>query len=135
MKNTSRLSSLLAACLLALSLPTLRAGEKSCEKCACPDCKGPAACCCDEEKSAEAGKQPAEAERHPLKGRIVDVHPAKSALMVKHEAIPGVMHAMTMLFKVDAATLRTVQKGDTITATLVERDGEYHLEDVKPAAR
>jgi Cu/Ag efflux protein CusF len=55
--------------------------------------------------------------------------------MVKHEAIPGYMPAMTMLFKVDAATLQAAAKGQAITGTLVERDGEFWLEDVKPAAR
>lgn len=135
MKNISRLSILLTTLLLALSLPTLRADEKSCEKCACPDCKGKSACCCDEEKSTDTDKKPTEAEHHPLKGVIVDVYAAKSALMVRHEEIPGYMHAMTMLFKVDTATLRTAKKGAAITAVLVERDGEYYLEDVKPAAQ
>ncbi|MBI2515580.1 MAG: copper-binding protein [Opitutae bacterium] len=135
MKNISRISSLLTVLLLALSFPSLRADEKSCDQCACPDCKGKSACCCHDEKPADAGKKSADAERHPLKGVIVDVYAAKGALMVKHEEIPGYMMAMTMLFKVDEVTLRTAKKGDAITATLVERDGEYYLEDVKPAAR
>ena len=41
---------------------------------------------------------------HPLKGVVLDVLADKSALLVKHEEIPGVMKAMTMLLKVDAAT-------------------------------
>ena len=56
---------------------------------------------------------------------------AKGALLVKHEAIPGYMKAMTMMFKVDAAVLPTVGKGQTITGTLIKRDGEFWLEDVK----
>ena len=71
--------------------------------------------------------------RHPLRGTIVEVRPEPTALLVKHEDIPGFMPSMTMLFKVDAATLQVAKKGQTITASLVERDGELWLEDVKPA--
>jgi Cu/Ag efflux protein CusF len=71
--------------------------------------------------------------RHPLKGVIVDLRRDPPALLVKHEAIPGYMMGMTMLFRVDAATLAAVAKGDAITATLVEKSDGYWLEDVKPA--
>ena len=40
--------------------------------------------------------------------------------------------AMTMLFKVDAATLKASVKHQAITATLVQRGDELWLEDVKP---
>lgn len=51
---------------------------------------------------------------------------------MKHEEIPGFMPAMTMLFKVDAATLKAAAKGQSITATLIRRGAEFWLEDVKP---
>ena len=80
-----------------------------------------------EKSSAEKPKT------YPLRGVIVEVQPKQSALLVKHEDIPGFMPPMTMLFKVDEATLKAAKKDQTITATLVERDGDYWLIDVKPA--
>ena len=71
---------------------------------------------------------------HPLRGIVVAVLPEKSALLVKHEEIPGVMAAMTMLLKVDAATLATAQKGQAIAATLVKLPDGWWLRDVKAAA-
>lgn len=76
---------------------------------------------------------PVPAAGHPLRGVIVDVRPGDSALLVKHEDIPGVMPAMTMLFKVDDATLRAAAKSQAITATLVEKPDGFWLQDVKPA--
>lgn len=72
--------------------------------------------------------------RHALKGVVVDVLADKSALLVKHEEIPGVMKAMTMLLTVDAAALKAVKKGDAITGSLVKKTDGWWLEDVKPAA-
>jgi len=73
-------------------------------------------------------------ERHPLKGVVVDVLADRSALLVKHEEIPGVMKAMTMLLTVDAAVLKTVKKDDAITGALVKKADAWWLEDVKPGA-
>lgn len=70
---------------------------------------------------------------HPLHGVIVAVLPEKSALLVKHEEIPGVMSAMTMLLKVDAATLASAKKDQAITATLVKQADGWWLRDVKSA--
>lgn len=81
---------------------------------------------------APAAAATAPAAGHPLRGVIVDVRPAASALLVKHEDIPGVMPGMTMLFKVDDATLRAAAKGQAITATLVEKSDGFWLRDVKP---
>ncbi len=78
-----------------------------------------------------SGAQPE--RRHPLRGSITAVHPDRSAIMVKHEAIPGVMRAMTMLFRVDDATLKTVEKGQTITAMMSRRADEWWLHEVKIA--
>lgn len=82
------------------------------------------------EKSADA---PA-IKRHPLRGVVTAVVADQSALRVKHEEIPGVMHAMTMQFKVDAATLKAVKAGDAITGLLSRQGNNWVLEDVKPAA-
>src|SRR6187402_1713662 len=70
--------------------------------CGCDCCKGKEVCCCVCEMAAT---KPADAvKRHPLRGVITAVYIERSSLMVKHEEIPGVMRAMTMLFKVDDAT-------------------------------
>lgn len=54
--------------------------------------------------------------------------------MVKHEEIPGVMRAMTMMFRVDEATLKSVQKGQSITAMMSRQADEWWLHDVKVVA-
>lgn len=82
-----------------------------------------------------AADKPA-AKFHPLKGIIVDVFTDKSALLVKHEEIPGVMRAMTMLFLVDAETLGRVKKGDAITGQMGrDENKKWILRDVKVAAK
>ena len=53
--------------------------------------------------------------------------------MVKHEEIPGVMRAMTMMFKVDEATLKTFKPGDALTGLMSRQGNTWVLEDVKPA--
>lgn len=83
--------------------------------------------------AASAAPAPAAAKRYPLKGVVVDILADQSSLLVKHEEIPGYMMAMTMMFKVDDATLKAATKGQAITGTLVERDDGFWLEDVKPA--
>ena len=137
MKTSFRLRVALLAFLpaaLFANPPAPAEDAKAAKNCGCACCKGKDVCCCRED-AASADTKPADAaKRHPVKGVIVDVYAEKSALMVKHEAIPGYMPAMTMLFKVDAATLQAAAKGQAIAATLVERDGEFWLEDVNPAA-
>jgi Cu/Ag efflux protein CusF len=54
--------------------------------------------------------------------------------MVKHEEIPGVMRAMTMMFKVDATALKAFKAGDTITGLMSRQAAGWVLEEVKPAA-
>jgi Cu/Ag efflux protein CusF len=74
-------------------------------------------------------------KRHPLKGVVIDVLTDRSALLVKHEEIPGVMRAMTMLLKVDADTLKSpaATQGAAITGLLVRKTDGWWLEAVKSA--
>ena len=81
------------------------------------------------DKPAETA--PAAVKRHALRGVIVAVDTEKSALRVKHEAIPGVMGAMTMSFKVDGAALKSFKSGDAITALMSRQGTAWVLEDVK----
>jgi Cu/Ag efflux protein CusF len=83
------------------------------------------------DKPAETA--PAAIKRHPLRGVITAVDAEKSALRVKHEAIPGVMGAMTMQFKVDAAAVKAAKVGDAITALMSRQGNSWVLEDIKPA--
>ncbi len=78
-----------------------------------------------------AATAPAAAEKHPLRGIVTGLMEDRSALLVKHEAIPGVMRAMTMMFQVDAATLKSIKQGDAITGLMSRRDNRWILEDVK----
>lgn len=68
---------------------------------------------------------------HPLRGVIEKVMAERSALLVRHEEIPGVMRAMTMLLKVDAATLAAARENQTITATLVRLEDGWWLREVR----
>lgn len=82
-----------------------------------------------------AAEKPA-AKFHPLKGVVTDVLAEKSALVVKHEEVPGVMRAMTMMFLVDAETLGRVKKGDAITAQMGRNENnKWVLRDVKVVAK
>ncbi len=133
----TKLLSALAALLLPLAAS---AADKSNEKnCGCSCCTGKDVCCCfpADSSAADASASSSESQksdtvvaRHPLRGVVVAVRPDDSALLVKHEEIPGYMRAMTMLFKVDAAALSSFKKGDSIAATLVQRDDGFYLENI-----
>jgi len=72
--------------------------------------------------------------RHPLKGVVVDVLPDRTSLLVKHEEVPGIMRAMTMMFKVTEADMKSVQKDQAITGLMVRKPDGWWLESVKPTA-
>lgn len=112
-----------------LFAPALAAGDA--KNCGCGCCQGLAACCCQAAEPAAAAKPAPGSTRHPLRGVVVAVQAEESAIMVKHEEIPGVMRAMTMLFKVDAAALKLVRKGATITAQMSRQGNEWWLHEVK----
>jgi Cu/Ag efflux protein CusF len=114
--------------LLAAIAPLLAATPRNC---GCDCCKGKEVCCCQTETAATAAEV---VKRHPLRGVITAVYAERSAIMVKHEAIPGVMRAMTMLFKVDAATLKFAQKGQAITGMMSRQGDDWWLHDVKTVA-
>lgn len=80
-----------------------------------------------------ASADKAEPKKHPLRGVITRVETEASALMVKHEEIPGVMRAMTMRFKVAPEVVKTFKAGDAITGLMSRVNNEWRLDDVKPA--
>ena len=67
---------------------------------------------------------------YPVRGRVVSVDAGTQEIMLAHEAVPGLMEAMTMPYKsVDAAALGELHPGDTISAQIVvdkDSDGELH---------
>jgi hypothetical protein len=66
-----------------------------------------------------------------LKGVIVDVLPDQKALLVKHQEVPGVMKAMTMMLRVDDAALKSATKGRAVTGQLIRRGAVWWLDDVQ----
>ena len=80
-----------------------------------------------------ASTEAANTKRHPLTGEIVKADPERSTLLVKHDAIPGFMAAMTMEFSANAGDVANAHEGQRIRAELVERDdGEFALEKIWP---
>jgi uncharacterized GH25 family protein/Cu/Ag efflux protein CusF len=67
---------------------------------------------------------------HPVQGVIMGVMPNQTALLVKHEEVPGVMRAMTMMFKVEPAVLTQVKRGDAIKALMSRREDGWWLTEV-----
>lgn len=86
--------------------------------------------------SCRTGRAPDEApgaNRHALKGTVVEVDASAASVTLAHEEIKGFMPAMTMSFAVrdaEAALVRTMAKGDTVSATLVVADSRSWLESV-----
>jgi len=123
------LRSLLALLPLAASLAA--ASESAAPACECEKAAPAAESAPAAASIATTTAAPETPRGHPLKGVVVSVLPDKSALLVKHEEIPGVMKAMTMLLKVDAATLAAARQDEAITATLVKKADGWWLEDLK----
>ncbi len=123
----------LSFALLALASPLSAATDAACVTCDCEKAPAPAANAASLSATATPSTAPEAPRGHPLKGVIVAVVAEKSALLVKHEEIPDVMDAMTMLLKVDAATLAAAKKDQAITARLVKKADGWWLQDVKIA--
>jgi Cu/Ag efflux protein CusF len=118
------------AILAAWCLTSVTALAAAPANCGCECCKGKETCCC---AAAEEPAAPA-SPRYPLKGVVVGLLPERHALLVKHEEIPGVMRAMTMVLKVGPAPLKAAREGQALTGQLTRRDDGWWLEDVVLAA-
>ena len=68
---------------------------------------------------------------HPVQGVVMGLMPEKTALLVKHEEVPGVMRAMTMMFKVEPAVLEQVKPGDAIKALMSRREDGWWLTEIE----
>lgn len=66
-----------------------------------------------------------------LRGTVVSLDAKAGAAIVKHEAIPGVMPAMTMRFRADASTLDSLTPGQELLGRMEDRAAEWWLFDVR----
>ena len=66
-----------------------------------------------------------------LRGAVVSVNAKAGTAMVKHEAIPGVMPAMTMQFRADPETLAALAPGQELLGRMEDRNAEWWLFDVR----
>jgi len=64
---------------------------------------------------------------YALKGRIVSLVPAHAALIVQHDAIPGVLPAATTEFKTDPSVLNLAAAGNEVFARIELRSTEWWL--------
>jgi protein SCO1 len=71
---------------------------------------------------------------YTLKGMIVGRDTSENTLRVDHEAVPGVMDAMTMDYSVRGATVATLPADRSrIEAKLHVADDRYWLSDIRKA--
>lgn len=81
--------------------------------------------------SACAAKPADEGRRYELKGKVISVDRAKGEAKVEHGDITDFMPAMTMDFPVrDAESLKVLEAGDGVQATLVVTDDANWLENL-----
>jgi protein SCO1 len=73
------------------------------------------------------------AKRYPFHGVVRDVKNGGADLTVEHDAIPGFMGAMTMVFPVRAPleVRAAIGPGDEIDATLVAEESRYWIEGIR----
>ena len=70
-------------------------------------------------------------KRYPLTGEIVKIDAVRRTLLVRHEAIPGFMPAMTMEFSVGSGDQANAKEGQRIRAELVMgKDDDARLEKI-----
>jgi protein SCO1/2 len=74
-----------------------------------------------------------------LRGKVVSTDAAKGEVTLNHEAIPGLMEAMTMPYKLkDASILGELHPGDVITADVLvspDPDADYLLDHIVVVAQ
>jgi len=74
----------------------------------------------------------AEEKKYQLKGVVVRLDPQLQTATIKHGPIEGWMEAMTMEFPVPSKEeFARLQQGQTIHATVLVRDLDYHISDIK----
>jgi Cu/Ag efflux protein CusF len=83
------------------------------------------------ETTSSAGSQ-----RYPLTGRVLSVDVQRHRAVIDHQAIPGLMAAMTMAYPVrDAGALQQLMPGQHITADVVVTADSLWLEHIVVLAK
>ena len=116
----------LALVLLALSLTSVIS-------CTAPDTDAPSAEASSTEAPATTGQAspPAEATTYTAEGTVRSVTPSGRHVMIRHEDIPGFMHAMTMPFAVaDTLTVDHLERDHRIRFTFEASDTDHVLTNV-----
>ena len=92
--------------------------------------------CRSSEPQPTASSQPqpttqSEAKRYHLEGTVVTIDRQQKRVIVDGKDIPGFMAAMTMPYPVaDDQTLNRLKPGDQITADVVAKVSDIHLDNV-----
>jgi protein SCO1 len=82
--------------------------------------------------AAPTPAQPSE-RQYPLTGVVVSADAKRKVLVVRHNAVPGYMEAMTMEFPVSAGDAAVAKPGELIRAQLiVDKNGNARLEQIWP---
>ncbi|HYK42896.1 MAG TPA: SCO family protein [Thermoanaerobaculia bacterium] len=92
-----------------------------------------AAAGCRRDGESREPEASASAKRYPFHGIVRDVKNGGTDLTVEHDAIPGFMGAMTMVFPVRAPleVRAAIAPGDEIDATLVAEESRYWIEGIR----
>lgn len=81
---------------------------------------------------AACGPSPQAARHFQLSGTVVTIDRPGLSLVIKGDAVPGFMSAMTMPYKVkDASELHSLAPGDSISAVIVLQHNDYWLENIR----
>ncbi|NBC00141.1 MAG: hypothetical protein GVY15_04695 [Bacteroidetes bacterium] len=102
-------------------------------RCTAPDTDAPAADAPAAAAPATTDQEspPAETTTYTAEGTVRSVTPSGRHVMIRHEDIPGFMHAMTMPFAVaDTLTVDHLERDDQITFTFEARDAGHVLTEV-----
>jgi protein SCO1/2 len=87
---------------------------------------------CSRPQAGLGGGAPQE-KHYALKGEILAVDAKRQVLIVQHEAVAGLMPAMTMEFAVSAGDAANARSGQHIRADLIPTNqGNYRLENIWP---
>lgn len=84
--------------------------------------------------AACAGKAPEPVKQYPMRGVVTQLDPEHQVATIKHEDIPGFMHAMTMEYGVrDKQDFAKLHNGDSIQATVFVQGDDYWVGNIRPA--
>lgn len=66
-----------------------------------------------------------------IKGRVLEMHPKTSSLLLSHDAIPGLMRAGQLEVRVDAATFARLRENRRLLARVLRHAGGWDLQEVR----